>query len=305
MIARYSYRGLTWIDLESPTREEVAHLLDEFSIPAIVGNELVANTLRSKVDLYDTCMYLILHFPVMGTKEDKYSEQEIDFVIGTNFLITVRYELVDPVHRFATIFESNSFESRDNTMNHAGFVFMEMMKRFYETSLHELEVLGQEIKDIEHRIFDNEEEAMVKHISRMSRKLLDFKQAIRFHGDILRSYETSSARFFGNEYAYYASVITAEFNKVNSLLESHRETISELQRTNDSLLTTRSNDIMKTFTILTFVMIPLTIITGIFGMNTSSDLIFIQSAQDFFFVIGAMLLIGFVMFLFFRFRKWL
>jgi magnesium transporter len=304
MIARYTYRGLTWVDLESPTRDEVQHILEEFSLPPTIGDELVTNSLRSKVDLYENCMYVILHFPV-DSANNKQSEQEIDFVLGTNFLITVRYELIDPIHQFARVFESNSFESRDNKLNHAGFVFMEMMKRFYQASLKELEQLGSDINDIERRIFDNEEEAMVRKISFMSRKLLDFKQAIRFHGDILRSYESASIRFFGAEYGYYASVISSEFNKVSSLLESHRDTIIELQRTNDSLLSTRSNDIMKTFTILTFVMVPLTLITGIFGMNTTNDLIFIQNVKDFFFVIGAMLLTGFVMFLFFRFRKWL
>jgi magnesium transporter len=305
MIARYSYRGLTWVDLESPSREEVALLVEEFSLPATVGEELVTSTLRSKVDLYDDCMYLILHFPVAVTEKEKNSEQEVDFVIGKNFLITARYELIDPVQQFAKAFETSSFGTQENNMNRAGFVFMEMMKRFYQTSLHELEEFGREINDIEHRIFDNEEGAMVKQISRMSRKLLDFKQALRFHSDILHSYELSSARFFGDEYSYYASVITAEFNKVQSLLESQRDTILELQRTNDSLLSTRSNDIMKTFTILTFVMVPLTLITGIFGMNTNSDLVFIQNTKDFFFVIGAMVIVGIIMFLFFRFRKWL
>jgi magnesium transporter len=305
MIARYTYRGLTWIDLESPTRDEVSLLVEEFSLPAVVGDELITDTLRSKVDLYDECMYVILHFPVAGMKGDKHPEHEVDFVIGKHFIITAHYEMIDPIHQFAKVFEQNALHTRDHTSINAGYIFMEMMKRFYHASLLELESLGQEIRTIEERIFDNEEESMVKHISLMSRELLDFKQAIRFHGDILQSYETASARFFGHEYNYYATVITSEFNKVSSLLESHRDAIAELQRTNDSLLSTRSNEIMRTFTILTFVMIPLTIITGIFGMNTASNLIFIKNIQDFFFVIGAMVLIGFVMFLFFKFRKWL
>lgn len=306
MIARYSYSGLTWVDLETPTREEVAHILEEFSLPSLVGEEMLTDTLRSKVDLYENFMYIILHFPT-GSGEDlgKAGPQEVDFILGKDFIITVRYELIDPIHQFAKLFEKNSLGSSERMMNHSGYVFMEMMKQFYRNSLRELEALGTTIGNIERRIFEGKEEAMVREISKTSRKLLDFKQAIRFHQDVLRSYESVSGTLFGETYVYYASLISSEYNKVSSLLESHRDTLAELQRTNDSLLSTRSNEIMRTFTIMTFVMMPLTIITGIFGMNTVSNLIFIKNTGDFFFIIGAMVLTAFVMFLFFRFRKWL
>lgn len=306
MISRYTYSGLTWIDLESPTQEEVGHLLEEFKLPRLVGEEILTNTLRSKVDLYEDFLYVILHFPTgSGETFGKAGEQEVDFILGKKFIITVRYELIDPLHEFSKLFEKNTLGSNERLMNHSGYIFVEMLKQFYRHSLRELEEIGQSIKDIENRIFENQEEAMVREISHISRRLLDLKQATRFHQDVLRSYEASSVRFFGEEYGYYATLITSEFNKVNGLLDSHRDILSELQRTNDSLLSTKSNDIMKTFTIMTFVMVPLTIITGVFGMNTSQNLIFIQDIHDFFFVISAMLFTAFVMFIFFRFRKWL
>lgn len=305
MISRYTYQGLTWVDLESPSREEIIHIVEEFALPQLVGEEMFSSTFRSKVDLYEDCMYLILHFPITDKNTNERTDQEIDFVIGKNFIITVHYELVDPLHNFSKIFETNSLFSHEKIASHSGFIFMEMMKEFYKTSLNGLEDTTIDIKEIERGIFSGREELMVKRISRISRKLLDFKQAIRFHSDILQSYEAASKRFFGDAYGYYAASIMSEFNKVNSVLESHRDTLSELQRTNDSLLTTRSNEIMKTFTIMTFVMIPLSIITGVFGMNTSADLIFIQEISDFFFVIGAMGLTALVMFLFFKLRRWL
>jgi magnesium transporter len=305
MISRYSYHGLTWVDLESPTREEIVHIMEEFELPALVGEDMYSSTFRSKVDLYEDFIYLILHFPVADKAKTDRNDQEIDFVIGKDFIITVRYELIDPLHVFSKAFEGNSLFARDKTPKHSGFIFMEMMKEFYKTSQNSLEEITIVIKDIENRIFSGQEEVMVKQISHTSRKLLDFKQAIRFHGDILQSYEAASKRFFGDTYAYYASAILSEFNKVNSVLESHRDTLSELQRTNDSLLSTKSNEIMRTFTIMTFVMVPLTIITGVFGMNTVNDLIFIRHIQDFYFVIGAMMLTALVMFLFFKLRRWL
>lgn len=306
MISRYTYHDVTWVDIESPTKEEIVHVMEEFSVPELIGEEMISSTLRSKVELYDNLVYVILHFPTTKTKDGaRTGEQEIDFIIGENFLITVRYETIDPVHGFSKLFETTSMLRQEKMASHGGYIFVQMMKELYKTSLTELDEITKIVKEIEYSIFNGQEESMVKKISHTSRKLLDFKQAVRFHRDILHSYEVASTRLFGQEYGYYANLATSEFNKVNSLLESNRDALSELQRTNDSLLSTKTNDTMRTFTILTFVMMPLTIITGVFGMNMSDKLVFIQNKSDFFFVIGAMTVTGIIMFIFFKVRKWL
>lgn len=305
MISRYSAHGLIWIDLESPTSEETAHIAEEFGIPHLVGEEMVDHTLRSKVDLYPDFLYLILHFPILGEGTTKGSEQEIDFIIGPKFLITVRYEHVEPIAEFAKLFETHTLANQAAMTPHGGFMFMQVLKLLYRSSLHQLENMTDMLKQIEERIFINNQVSIVRDISRTSRKLLDFKQSIRFHPEVLHSYESASKRLFGEEYSYYAEVISGEYKKVSSILESHRDVLGELQRTNDSLLSSKSNEIMKNFTIMTFVMLPLTLITGIFGMNTVTDLIFIKSIDDFFFIIGAMGIIGLVLFIFFKFRRWI
>ncbi len=305
MISRYTYHGLAWIDLESPNREEILHISEEFSLSKLVEEEMFSGTLRSKVDLYDKFIYLILHFPVFNKNSNLRSDQELDFIIGKHFIITVRYEVVEPIQAFAALFENVEKLDQHQKIADAGVMFMEMMKHLYKASAKELDDITSRIPEIEHNIFNNKEEAMVKIISQTNRKLLDFKQAIRFHKDILHSYEIVSKRFFGEDYTYYAGLITSEFNKVNNVLEGHHDLLKELQRTNDSLLSAKSNEILRTFTILAFIMLPLTLITGIFSMNTIPGLVFIKNIADFYIVIGAMTLTGIVMFIFFRMRKWI
>lgn len=304
MIARYTYHGLTWVDLESPTKDEIALLSEEFSLPHLVAEEMQSSTLRSKVDLYNNLIYLILHFPTITKKDvDPSNEQEIDFIVGEKFLITTRYELVDSIAQFSKAFEQKVTHRHIHDQAHAGILFVEMMKHIYKRSLHELEELSATIRLIEQHIFEKQESSVIREISRTKRKLLDFKQALRFHHNILDSYETVSKRFFGEEYGYHASLVTSEYNKVNALLESHSDILHELQDTNNSLLSTRTNEIMRTLTIITFVMVPLNIIPGIFAMT--SNYIFIQNIQDFFFVIFATCIATLAIFIYFRYRKWL
>ena len=65
MISRYKYHELTWLDIESPTNEEVRGIMEEFDIHPIVADELLGPSLRHKVDTYENFIYLILHFPAV------------------------------------------------------------------------------------------------------------------------------------------------------------------------------------------------------------------------------------------------
>lgn len=300
MISRYIHQGMTWVDIESPTREEIAHIVDEFTLPELIAEDMFSGTPHAKVDLYNNCMYLILHFPVK-----KKAEQEIDFIIGEKFLITVHYERNEALTDFAKSLEHHHTASHSRPFAHAGILFADMMKHVYKHSLRDLAAISGVIKRIEHHIFDNREALTVREISETSHMLLDFKQALTFHEHILRSYERVSRKFFNEEYTYYTDIITAECHKVTSVLESNRDILQELQRTNDSLLSTKQNETLKNFTIITFIMVPLTVITGIFGMNTTPDLILIRTARDFYVVVGSIIVTALVMVFFFRKRRWL
>ena len=291
--------------MESPTSEEVREVMKEFSIHPIVANELLSPTLRPKVDKNDNYIYLILHFPVFQHDDSGDTKmQEIDFIIGKNFIITTHYEQIDPLHDFSKMFEVNTITDKSNMGEHAGFVFYYIMRELYKSLSHELDHIDEELENIESNIFMGREREMVVSLSHASRDLLNFKQSTRLHKNVLDSLEISGVRFFGTKFSYYLHSITGEYYKIASTLEGHRETLIELRKTNDSLLSTKQNEIMKIFTILAFVTFPLSLIAGVFGMNTKYIPI-VGIDGDFWIVMFLMFVATFFMFLFFRYKKWL
>lgn len=303
MICTNKYRNLTWIDVESPTQNEITHLIEEYDIPEIAAKELLSKTVRSKVDLHHNTIYLILHFPKIHTKGDQATEQEIDFLLGKDYVITVHYEKIRALSHCAHSFESHTVTNKHAIGDHAGFLFFYLIKELYKESMEELESINDNLKQIESNIFEGKEGKMVHTISQTNRKLLDFKQAIRFHGNVLESFENAGKSFYGENFSYYLSAITGEYNKVNNLLEGHKEILRDLRETNDTLLSAKTNQTVKVLTALSFIMLPLSLIAGIFGMN--SDIVFINDAIEFYSVILAMLFLGLVMFIFFKGKKWI
>ena len=304
MISKYKYKKLTWIDLESPTQDEVKSVMKEYDIHPLVANELLSPTLKPKVDLYDNFIYLILHFPAYQHSHGSSTEQEVDFIIGKSFIVTTHYEVIDSLHEFSKVFEVNVIIDKSHIGGHAGFLFFYIIKELYKSLLTELNNIDKSLNNVEELIFEGKEKEMVQELSLINRDLLNFKQAIRLHGDVLLSLEAAGEQFFGQKFSYYLRAITGEYNKIASQLEGNHETLSELRKTNDSLLSTKQNEIMKILTTMAFVTFPLTLIAGIFGMNTV-DMPIIGTHGDFLKVMGIMLFGTFLMFLFFKHKKWL
>lgn len=304
MITTYKHKKLTWINLEAPTVEDVESLMKKYSIPPLVAQELLHPTMRPRVEAHPNVLYLILHFPIFDPKKQGSEGREVDFIIGKNFLITTHYTTIDPLHEFSKMFEVNSILDKSNIGDHAGFLTFYILRKLYDFSLRELDHINEKIEIIEENVFNNNEKDMVEIISTVNRDLLNFRQAIKPHKEILASLERTGTKFFGDEFSYYLTNVTGEYFKVANQMDLHKETLMDLRETNDSLLSTKTNEIMKILTIMAFVTFPLSLIAGIFGMNTKT-LPIVGMPGDFWIVIGAMVGITVLMFVYFKKKKWM
>lgn len=301
MISKYTYKGLTWVDLESPTEEELVHVMEEYSIPVLVGEEMHSKSFQSKIDLHPNFIYLILYFPKISHKDNKGLEQEIDFVVGNKFIITVHYEFIDSLHEFAKTFEVDAILEKKMDVDHAGFLFYHLIKTLYINARYQLNDVNILLKDTEKKIFEGTETTMVATISDINRTLLDFRQALRFHKEVLSEFELAAKQFFGEKFSYYLSSIISEYTKTQSILDSHKEILDDLRDTNDSLLASKTNETIRILTIITFLALPVTIITSIFMMNAD----FVLSRQEFYVVLIAIAITSLMIFAYFKLKKWL
>ena len=303
MIARYKYRDLEWIDIESPTHEEVRKIMEEFDIHPVVADELLAPSLRPRVDHYEHFIYLILHFPAIRHTH-KSKAQEVDFIIGKKFLITVRYELLDPLHKFSKVFEVNSILDKSEIGEHAGYLFFYMMRKIYASLGHELAMISSLLKEVEDHVFNGEEREMVEKLSQVNRELLEFHRALRMHKGTLASLAIACGECFGKDFRHYVENISGEYFKVEELLEDQKDVLSNLRSTNDSLLSTKTNEAMKVLTATAFLMLPATLIGQLFGMNTDSTPI-LGTPCDFWIIIGIMFVVALTTLMVFKSKKWL
>lgn len=307
MITKHTHKKLIWIDVESPTQNEIESLTDEYHINPLVAGELLSPTLRPKVELHHNLIYLILHFPSF-TRTQKQpqndTDQEIDFIIGKNFLITVHYKRIDTLYEFSKAFEVNSILEKSNIGDHAGFLFFHLIRQLYKFLEEELDLVTHDLNDIEAHIFQGEEKQMVFEIAKVNRDLLHFRQITRPHQEVLSSFEAAGKKLFGEDFSYYLRAISGEYYKISNILDGNRETLLGLRDTNDALLSTKTNEIMKILTVMAFATFPLMLIASIFGMNTKMIPI-VGMPNDFWIIVSGMAFMAVFMFLFFKYKRWI
>ena len=277
--------------------------MEEFGIDALVAEELLLPTYKPRIELYSTFIYLILHFPALRHTHQSI-EQEIDFIIGHHFIITTRYDTIDPIHKFSKVFEVNSVLDKSNIGEHAGFVFYYMLKKMYKSVEHEVGYIKDSLEEIESQVFSGNEKEMVSSLSNTGRDLLNLRQSIEPHRDILKESEVYGATFFGTEFSPYLKALTNDYYRVHSHIVRQIESLRELRETNNSLLYAKQNEAMKVIAILAFVTFPLSLIASIFGMNTMY-LPLVGNPNDFWIIMTIMAMLTGLFFLFFKYKKWL
>lgn len=304
MLIKHTYRGLIWIDLESPTPEEIREIASTYHLHPLVVHELAAPTLKPKVDLYEEFIYLILHFPRLRRGNRAASDQEIDFIVGKKFLITVRYGGSDAVHIFTKMFEASALLDKRSMGAHAGFIFFHLLGKLYEELLHEIAAVRETLRDTENRIFSGEEREMVLSLSRTSRDLLDFRRSLSLHRDVLESFEVAGAKMFGEDFRFHLRTLIGDYYRVEHAVMGNAEFLAELRETNNSLVSTKQNEVMKTLTILAFIALPATTVLTLFQIDAASRPI-VGTRFDFWILVLLVIGIAFSLYFFFKRKRWL
>ena len=188
MITRHTIHSLPWLDVFSPTKEDLRTLSAEFSLDPRTVQEIASPTPRPLVYTFGSEVFAVLHFPVnRQTHSDAGTyEQEVNFIVGSDFLITVRYDTIDTIHRFSKRADVDAAINHKETPTNGAHIFISILHTFYQSADDELRFLEDWTDEIETRIFSGDEKDMVESLSEVTRILINFRKTLSLHTEPLR-----------------------------------------------------------------------------------------------------------------------
>ena len=254
MIFRHEYLDGVWIDLEQPSENDIRQVAEEFSVGEHIEKELLYPTPMPLVIGDEDMALLVLHFPTHGTNNGETKSQEVDFVVGKNFIITVRYEVVAPLHHLKKLLEAQSMVERHARVTTD--VLLEVLFAHLYTSVRDhINHIADNLSRVEKEMFDGRERMTVRSISNISREFLHAEAALATQEESLVNFMNilSQLKFFDDTFKLRAERIRAERSNVARMVKTHRAVATELRETNIALLEARQNQIMKTLAVLTVI----------------------------------------------------
>lgn len=305
MLFRHEYRGGTWVDLEQPTENEIQEIAQEFSMNERLERELLSPTPTPLVVSEGNMTLLVLHFPAHGAEDGITENQEIDFIVGSHCILTIRYEVVAPLRHLQKLLETQKLVSKQMILTTD--VLLEILFAHLYTSVHDhTNHIVSHLARIEQDMFDGQERTTIRLISGISREFLHLEAALANQEEPLDRFLKALAQrdFPDVSFAERSTRILAERTQVARLIKTHRAVASELRETNSALLEVRQNEIMKTLTVITFIFLPLELVTFIFSMHALGTPLE-ENPNAFWIITGSMLLIGVCVTLFSAKKRWL
>ncbi len=297
---------IEWYDFTGNDNAEFPKLAAEKNIDTYIAKKFTSRNERDRAFISGDNLFLCMHFPDLNQETFEYKLQEINFIIGKDYIITGKeddsYGLLDYEQKFLERANEEHFFPEDEFI---AYPVVRMIERIYENISLELNDVEDFIEIIEDNIFRDKEKQMVVKISEINRTLIDFRKTIRTHRQTWSVFSDVAHRFFKKESTYdVLDTVTIAYEKVYSQAEELKELLWELRDTNNSLLSAKQSDTSKTFTLIAFMTLPISLFISIISIPSQQSHLFLGHANDFTLTLGISFIIFFITLAISIYKKW-
>ena len=295
--------GLRWIHIESPRMADRDWLEANFKFHPLDYEDVYSRNNRPKLDQYDDYVFIVLHFPLFDKDQGRVLTAELDLFMGPDYLITMPNVPLPPL---AAMFERyrEKVDLREATLSKgSGYLLYKIVDTCVDASFPMLRKMALKLDRIEDEIFEGRSSEIVRDISEAKQEIINFRRIARPQRAVLRDLERTKQRYLQAELEIYFDDISDAAERIWDTLENYKEVIEALESTNESVLSHRLNDSFRILTAASVVLLPLTLIASIFGMNVPVPGEGVEHA-----FLGIMLLMAILLILmvaYFRRRGWL
>jgi magnesium transporter len=292
-------KNFSWFNVINNSEKEIKYLEKEFSFYPSDLEDCLPPLQRPKIIARPDYIFMILLFPVFDRKTRTIHASEVDFFITPKNIVTVHTNELGPIGNiFGELNNKNLKCSNPLSLVH------EILNRLLSECFPMLVHTSNDIDNVEDRIKAEFEKGTITEILRIKTNIVNFRRAMQPHKQVIRSFLTEAAILFpNNQLKKYLDDLVNYTKEIWDLLDNYKDTIDALHETNVSLIDFRINEIMKTLTIFSVIVFPLTLLAAIFGMNVIK-MPFVSHPYGFFIILGLMATGASGMLLFFKGKKW-
>ena len=302
-IAELSANGLTWIHINEPGPLEAAYIAERFGFHELDIEDVLSKRQRPKIDEYPDYLFIVLHFPIYDKSVQRLNAAELDVFLGPDYLVTMPNVELLPVARLFYRLEEDERLREELLAKGSGRLLYEVLDDLFDYCFPILDKIGHKLDSVEDDMFERRAEDVVRDLSDVKQEIISYRKIIKPERSTLRLFERHVERFLPQELELYFDDIVDASERIWDILDNYKEVVEALEDTNESVIAHRQNDVLRVLTVFASIVLPLTLVTGIFGMNVHFP--GFDTAWAFWIIVATMIVTLAGLLGFFRYKRWL
>jgi magnesium transporter len=300
--AEFKEEAINWINIYGiHDLEMIQNLGTEFNLPALLLEDILNTDQPPKYengDTYDAFIIKMLH---PDEKSNRIHAEQISLVLGENFVLTLQERIGDFFNPVRERIRKGKGRLRHSGNDYLAYALMDTIVDNYTILI---ENIGSKVEEIEDRLFQNMDSAMVEEIHRFKTELNFLRKSIRPVRDFLLMLNKAEDTFIQEKNKQFLRDLFDLVTQCTDTLELYSNMLSDQLNIYNTNMSNKMNEVMKTLTIFASVFIPLTFVAGIYGMNFEHmpELGYKYSYLIFWI---AIVILGGGLFIYFKRKKWL
>ena len=298
------FKNLLWINLQNPEKESLKKLQKSFRFHDLDIEDCLSSREQAKMEIHSKHIFLIFKFPFFNKKTRLFQIEELKIFLGKNFILTIhsgKLKKIDKIFQEAK--EKLKIRRQFFKDGHGKFLW-EILKTLFADIFPSLDKMSLKIKKMEKEIFENH---IIKNrlskILILKRNLITLKRILLPQRGVMLELEKIKVRFLPDHLEIFFDDILDKIEKLIEISSTLQDLVESLRETNETMITHSLNNTIKVLTVFSAVMLPLTFITGLFGMNVAIP--YEEKYFSFLSILLGMFFLGILMLSFFKWRKWI
>lgn len=293
---------VVWVDLAAPTPEESRILSDGFHFHELAVEDALEESHFPKIDNYDSYLHVILHgIDAESSRPGAFSTHDIDFFVGRNYLVTVHDGT------FRSLQQVQELCTRNNRMLAEGAVALmhRIVDAMVDNYTPEVEQLEERLEELEEEVFRTVDHGVVRHVLSLKRDISALRRVVTPQRDIVSRLARREFPLIGEGLEYRFRDVYDHFVRLADEASMMHDRVTTVLDAHLSFVSNRMNEIMKVLTIFATIFGPLTVLTGLYGMNVRLPLMPGGEGSQFWIILALMAASTIGMLWYFRKRRWL
>jgi len=291
-----------WLDIEEPDEWTLALLGEAFSLHPLAIEDCLHGEQRPHIDPYDGYIFMVVHAPILSEDKEFLGTRELAIFASSLFVVTIHHEPLESLRGVQARCQRDPENVLGRGMDHLLHMIVDGLIDVYQPLLERLESEAGKLED--EALFDPQDD-ILERISDFRGQLMQVRRYLSPQREAVGQLARGEYSFIGKNIRPYFRDVLDHLTRLGEEIDLYREQIVSARELFMSSMSQRTNDTVKLMTIFASIMLPLTLVSGIYGMNFKRLWPSVDHPYGFWIVVGSMVVISTGLLLFFRRRRWL